>query len=84
MTEEMKRMQREAEERVRQMHQKAQQYVEPPPLTVHAEPSLSEPEPITVDNNASHDRMLALLLAILLIKNNAKMELIIALLYLAL
>lgn len=82
MTEEMKRMQREAEERVRQMHQRAQQYTQPPPLTVREEKTdnaLAIPEPIE-----SNDRMLALLLAVLLIKNNAKIELIIALLYLAL
>ena len=82
MTDEMKRMQQEAEERVRQMHQRAQQYREPPPLTVHHEQPICEPQ--SSDKTASHDRLLALLLAVLLIKNNAKIELIIALLYLAL
>lgn len=82
MTEDMKQMQKEAEERVRQMHKRAQQYCDPPPLTIHAEQPICEPP--KTDIAFSNDRLLVLILAVLLVKCNAKIELIIALLYLAL
>ena len=87
MTEEMKRMQREAEERVRQMHAKAQSYTAPP-LTVREETPAcrtdeTHPSPHT-EAGLSGDRMLILLIAVLLLKNDAKMETILALLYLML
>ena len=85
MTEEMKRMQREAEERVRQMHAKAQQYATPP-LTIREEKESCEKSSDSLmpveDKGMSQDRMLILLIVVLLMKNDAKMELILALLYL--
>ena len=85
MTEDMKRMQREAEERVRQMHAKAQQYTTLP-LTVREEKEPCEKACDSLvpadDKGLSHDRMLILLIVVLLMKNDAKMELILALLYL--
>lgn len=83
MTEEMQRMQREAEERVRQMHAKAQQYTAPP-LTIHesSESHVNDKSIAPVEDKLSQDRFLVFLLAVLLMKNNAQIELIIALLYL--
>lgn len=85
MTEEMKRMQREAEERVRQMHAKAQQYTAPP-LTVRDETDSHEKSGVPLvekkNEGLSQDRMLILLIAVLLMNNGAKTELILALLYL--
>lgn len=80
-------MQREAEERVRQMHAKAQQYTVPP-LTVHKDDppcqSMDKPLLSREESGLSNDRMLILVIAILLIKNDAKLETILALLYLIL
>ena len=78
-------MQREAEERVRQMHAKAQQYTVPP-LTVREDAGAckkAETTPALAEGGGlSQDRMLILLIAVLLMKNDAKIELVLALLYL--
>lgn len=93
-------MQRDAEQRVRNMQDRARKYVDstpgefkmvsPPPLSIHHEPEpVIAAEHCAPENGLSalfgdKDRMLLLLLAVLLVKSGARMELIIALLYLAL
>lgn len=90
--ENLMQMQREAAERVRQMHARARSFGqenqvrrEPEPLTPRAPVNLtsSTGNSFLTGLLADQDQLLLLFLALLLAKNEAPMELILALLYIA-
>ena len=99
MDENMLRMQQEAAERVRQMQERARRYVseEPPgpaPMDIPASPEsplCKQEEPpspprrgsILANFGKDREQLFLLMLAVLLVKNDAPIELILALLYLA-
>lgn len=93
----MLRMQQEAVERVRQMQERARKYVEkdfPPAEEIPVKTADPHPESQTealARKNLSFlsglgedkDQLLLLMLAVLLVKSNASIELVLALLYIA-
>lgn len=95
MDENMLRMQQEAVERVRQMQERARQYVESEvspnedlkALGVREQAEQLHPEKerglLLGGFGADSEQLLLLMLAVLLIKSNARMELVLALLYIA-
>lgn len=98
MDQELYRMQQEAAERVRNMQKRARLYTrEDPPRSEEEKappppPSSSPAKPVEKKNElgsllgaltGDRERLLLLMLAVLLVNNDADMELVLALLYLA-
>lgn len=98
MDQELYRMQQEAAERVRNMQKRARLYTrEDPPRseegkTLSPPPPSSPVKPVEKKNElgsllgaltGDRERLLLLMLAVLLVNNDADMELVLALLYLA-
>lgn len=91
MDENMLRMQQEAVERVRQMQKRARQYVESeraPDNDIQTSGMEKKEHSALADKNflseiADSEQLLLLMLAVLLVKSDARIELILALLYIA-